>query len=118
MKTGNLFASVPTGLKEEFFEVLAEGDGELKVERIVSSQQLLPADKWYEQATTEWVAVLKGSAVLGFETESLGHVYLEVGDWIEIPPMVRHRVERVSKNEETVWLAIHWLSNDAKAQPE
>jgi len=29
------------------------------------------------------------------------------GDWIEIPPHVRHRVEWTETDEPTVWLAIH-----------
>jgi cupin 2 domain-containing protein len=31
---------------------------------------------------------------------------LEPGDWLEIPPRVRHRVEWTSTVEPTIWLAV------------
>ncbi len=110
MNSGNLFSSVPAGLTEEFFETLTEGQGQLKIERIVSSQQLRPADKWYDQTSTEWVAILIGSAELEFKGETRSTVTLTAGDWLEIPPHTKHRVKSVDKNIDTVWLAIHWES--------
>jgi cupin 2 domain-containing protein len=32
---------------------------------------------------------------------------LAPGDWVEIPPHVRHRVEWTDSDELTVWLAVH-----------
>ena len=108
MKSGNLYEPIPSNLTEEFLEILAEGEGKLKIERIVSSHQAPPSDTWYDQPSTEWVAVLKGSAVLRFENDDGPLVTLSVGDWLEIPPHAKHRVEAVDELIDTVWLAIHW----------
>ena len=35
-------------------------------------------------------------------------VVLEPGDYINIPAHVKHRVEWTSRDEETVWLAVHY----------
>ena len=35
-------------------------------------------------------------------------VTLAPGDWLEIPPRARHRVESTSTDEPAVWLAVHW----------
>jgi cupin 2 domain-containing protein len=52
---------------EEFTELLAaEG---LRIERIVSTGQASPPGFWYEQAWSEWVLVLSGSAGLLFDNE-------------------------------------------------
>ena len=35
-------------------------------------------------------------------------VKLGPGDWLEIPPHCRHRVDATSETQDTVWLAVHW----------
>lgn len=67
MEAGNLFEGVPSELPEEVTEVLASGEGKVRIERIVSTGQASPEGFWYEQEEDEWVAVLKGEAVLRFE---------------------------------------------------
>jgi len=110
MKQGNLFegipGSMPEELVEELVEVLAEGEGKVRVERIVSRGHSSPEGFWYDQAA-EWVCLLKGAAVLTFEGDK-EPVDMKPGDWIEIPAHCRHRVERTDGEEETVWLAVHW----------
>lgn len=108
MKTGNLHDPIPSSSTEEFLEVLTEGEGKVKIERIVSSIEAPPSGLWCDQASTEWVAVLRGSAVLRFDNEEGPTVTLGVGDWIEIPPHSKHRVEGINSRVETVWLAVHW----------
>jgi len=107
MKKGNLFEGIPGSLPEELVEVLAEGEGKVRVERIVSTGHSSPEGYWYDQEAVEWVCLLKGSAVLAFEGDQ-GAVDMRPGDWIEIPAHCRHRVERTDGEEETVWLAFHW----------
>lgn len=107
MKQGNLFASIPDELSEELFEPLAEGEGRFRIERIVSRGHRSPDGFWYESESTEWVALLRGSALLRFEQES-EPVALAPGDWCEIPARCRHRVEATAPDEDSVWLAVHW----------
>ena len=83
---------------EQFDEILSNGG--IKIERIVSFGHPTPNDQWYDQEETEWVALLKGAATLGWEDGSLQH--LTEGDHIIIPPHLRHRVEQVS--EDAIWI--------------
>ena len=114
MRTNNLFAELPDGLPEELVEVLAEGEGSLRIERIISRGHASPDGFWYDQESVEWVLLLQGSAQLRFEDEA-EVVELRAGDWLEIPAHRRHRVEETSDAEPTVWLAVHW--NDADLPP-
>jgi cupin 2 domain-containing protein len=102
----NLFADLPASLPQELIEVLLDRD-HVRLERIVSTGQSTPPDTWYDQNSTEWVIVLRGSAVLRFEDEA-EPVVMREGDYVEIAPHRRHRVERTDPNEPTVWLAIHY----------
>ena len=104
-RNGNLFANVPALLDIEETAVLAELPG-ARVERIVSTGQASAPGFWYDQEQTEWVVVLAGSAGLMIEGESAPRV-LAPGDYVEIPPHVRHRVEWTDADEPTVWLAVH-----------
>lgn len=104
-RAGNLFASVPARLEEEVTTVLADLPG-ARIERIVSTGQASPPGFWYDQNGAEWVVVLTGSAGLLIEGEAAPRI-LAPGDWIEIPPHVRHRVEWTDADEPTVWLAVH-----------
>ena len=63
-----------------------------RIERIVSTGQSSEAGFWYDQEQVEWVVLLSGSAGLLFDGEAAPRL-LRPGDYIEIPPHVRHRVE-------------------------
>jgi cupin 2 domain-containing protein len=102
---GNLFAEVPARLDIEETAVLAQLPG-ARIERIVSTGQASPPGSWYDQDWTEWVVVLTGSAGLLIEGDG-GPRILAPGDYVEIPPHVRHRVEWTDADEPTVWLAVH-----------
>ncbi len=65
----NLFSNIPESFPEEIFETLLENN-RFKLERIISSGQSMPAGKWFDQETDEWVVLLKGKAGLRFENES------------------------------------------------
>ena len=104
MQISNFFKNIPGNLPEELFEVLIE-NSQLKIERIVSKGHSSPTKGWYDQVTNEWVIVLQGNAVLGFEDKE---VSLEQGDYVNIPAHTKHKVLRSSADPETIWLAIHY----------
>jgi cupin 2 domain-containing protein len=110
LRTGNLFASVPARLEQEETTILAELPG-ARIERIVSTGHASPPGFWYDQDWAEWVVVLTGSAGLLIEGEDSPRI-LAPGDWAEIPPRVRHRVEWTEADEPTVWLAVHIKGGD------
>ena len=105
MTTDNLFADLPAWLPYELVEVLARAGG-ARLERIISRGHATPAGQWYDQDTNEWVALLRGAAVLRFEDEPEPR-RLAPGDWLDIPAHRRHRVEWTAPNEPTIWLALH-----------
>lgn len=106
-ENGNLFSNIPADLPEEMIEILGEGKGSFRIERIVSRGHASSPGFWYEQETAEWVVLLKGRAVLKLEEEDQSRE-LGPGDWLEIPAGCRHRVEETDADEDTVWLAVHW----------
>lgn len=108
----NLFGQLPdTPEAEERFETLLDRPG-IRIERIVSTGQSTAPGFWYDQETCEWVVLLRGRALLRFEDEPEARP-LRPGDFVEILPHRRHRVEATSGDEPTVWLALHYPHNGA-----
>ena len=101
-ESGNLYDAPPATAAGESFSTLFACAG-ARVERIVSHSHASPPGYWYDQPGAEWVAVLQGEATLAFADGRT--LALRAGDWITIPPHVRHRVERTGPA--TVWLAVH-----------
>jgi cupin 2 domain-containing protein len=100
----NLFAGLPAaGAAEQFVELLSRPG--LRIERIASAGQASPPGFWYDQPQGEWVLVLQGEALLAFEDEPAPR-RLQAGDFVDIAPHRRHRVE--STAAPTVWLAVHY----------
>jgi cupin 2 domain-containing protein len=104
---GNLFAAIPEDSGAEIFEQLATGD-DVSIERIVSRGHSSPADFWYEQTRAEWVLLMQGSAILGFEDGE--ELRLQAGDYVNIEAGRRHRVAWTDPDQETLWLAVHYKS--------
>lgn len=105
MNTGNLFGNAPQNLVEEHFETLLAGST-FRLERIISKTQATPEGQWYDQAWSEWVLLLKGSA--GLRIAGVVEVMvLKPGDYVYLPAHLRHRVEWTDPRTETVWLALH-----------
>jgi cupin 2 domain-containing protein len=102
----NLFDAVPAGLpgEEEILE-LAAGVG-TRIERIVSCGHASPPGFWYDQETTEFVALLQGEAALEFAGGR--SLRLRAGDHLTIPAHARHRVAWTSSDPPSVWLAVHY----------
>lgn len=101
----NLFADFASDGKEQFIELLSRPG--LKIERIVSTGQSSQPGFWYDQPQGEWVIVLVGEAKLRFEDEPQPRT-LKAGDFIDIAPHRRHRVEWTHPSQPTVWLAVHY----------
>jgi cupin 2 domain-containing protein len=92
-------------LPEELVETLLN-TANVRIERIVSYGQSSSDDFWYDEPQNEWVAVLKGAARLRFENGDV--VELRTGDFVNIPARQKHRVEWMTPDEPTIWLAIHY----------
>ena len=105
----NIFAGFPrsTATDEQFSELLKRPG--LRIERIVSTGQNSPAGFWYDQPEGEWVVVLQGEAKLRFADEADAR-HLKTGDFIDIAPHRRHRVEWTDPDRPTVWLAVHYAA--------
>ena len=100
MKT-NIFSIPDKPNKDEFFEILFK-DNNIKIERIVSYGIPSPDGFWYEQEEFEWLTLIEGDAVIKYFDSS--EVSLVKGDVPYIPPMVKHRVERVSNP--CIWITV------------
>lgn len=104
-RSGNLHADIPSRLADEQFADLFTRPG-VRIERIVSTGHASPDGFWYDQPHDEWVCVISGSAGVSIEGEAAPRI-LRVGDWLELPAHVRHRVEWTDPDTLTVWLAVH-----------
>lgn len=103
----NLYA-LPATTDHEVFGDLLKRPG-LRIERIVSAGQCSPPDFWYDQAEGEWVAVLQGEAKLRFADEAEAR-HLRAGDFVDIAPHRRHRVEWTPADRTTIWLAVFYAA--------
>lgn len=65
---------------------------------------------WQEQACSEWVMVLRGSAQLAFADQAEPR-HLRAGDSLLIEPQRRHRVVATDPAPGTLWLALFWGPN-------
>lgn len=108
MEIANLFTPGPQSRREETCQTLLATD-RFRLERIISTGQGTPAGQWYDQESTEWVALLSGRAGLLFEGED-GVRVMNPGDYVLIPARRRHRVEWTDPDQETIWLAFHYES--------
>jgi cupin 2 domain-containing protein len=104
----NLLTELPASSdREEFMELLSRPDAGLRIERIVSHGHASPPGFWYEQPHGEWVMLLAGEARLRFEDEAEART-MRRGDFVDIAPARRHRVEATHPSEPTIWLAVHY----------
>jgi cupin 2 domain-containing protein len=100
----NLLAPLPDAA--ERVDTLLTRPG-LRIERIVSRGEASPPGFWYDQPKAEWVLVLAGAARLRFADETEARI-LGPGDWVDIAPHRRHRVDWTDPAVPTVWLAIFY----------
>jgi cupin 2 domain-containing protein len=102
IKTKNIFQQISGAATAEEFLTLLEENG-VKIQRIVSHASSTPENEWYDQAYPEWVLLVRGRAVLAFESGE--RLELNEGDYLAIPPHARHRVDETGP--ETIWLVVH-----------
>ena len=101
----NIFDSIPSDLSSEIFDDLVSSDT-VKIERIISKGQTSPDFGWYDQEQHEWVIIIAGSAIIGFDDKS--SVTLKAGDYLNIPAHQKHKVAWTDPEVDTVWLAVHY----------
>jgi cupin 2 domain-containing protein len=114
--TGNIFEHILSETVDEEFTELLAAEG-LRIERIVSAGQASPPGFWYEQAWSEWVLVLSGSAGLLFDNEPPLRE-LKKGDYLLIPAGRPHLAEWTGATEPTIWLAVHFRSLSSSGAAE
>jgi len=110
---GNLLEDLPASSAGEVFEAIVD-DGDLLLERIVSTGQATPPGEWLAQDRDEWVVVLSGRAWLRFEDESSARE-MRPGDHVRVRAHRRHRVERTDGEAPTVWLALHFRAGRSRS---
>ncbi|MGB9194157.1 MAG: cupin domain-containing protein, partial [Azonexus sp.] len=103
----SIFANLPrsTATDEQFSDLLKRPD--LRIERIVSTGQCSPPGFWYDQPDGEWVLLIQGEARLRLADEAAAR-HLKAGDFVDIAPHRRHRVDWTTPEQPTIWLAIHY----------
>jgi cupin 2 domain-containing protein len=101
----NLLRDLPRASTGEIVERLVAGDT-VRIERIVSRGEVSPPGFWYDQDEAEFVVVLAGAARLGFADGDV--MALGPGDWVDIAPHRRHRVEWTDPGAPTIWLAVFY----------
>lgn len=101
----NLFSDIPEEIANEIFEDIVNTSS-VRIERIISKGHSSPETGWYDQDEHEWVLVLSGEGVLGFEDGT--QVTLKTGDYINIQAHQKHKVVRTASDEATVWLAVFY----------
>lgn len=103
----NLFDLSDVLASEELCETLAEGK-EVRIERIVSTGQITPEDKPYDQEEDEWVCLLSGQAQITFYEDGGQEQCIELsqGDTLLIGAHRRHRVTYTSAEPPCVWLCV------------
>ena len=102
-KVRKLYPENPSSGQEEILELLA--GNRFKLEHIHSFGGISREGFWYDQSEDEWVALIKGGAVLEFEE---GRLELVSGDWLIIPSHMKHRVIKTSLD--ATWIAVHFKS--------
>ena len=98
----NIFDLPTLPIPEELATILAESPN-VRIERIISTGQV---SEWYDQAETEFVALLQGNAVIEFENNKT--VRLTKGDTLIIKPHERHRVSYTSSDPPCIWLCVFY----------
>lgn len=101
----NIFSNIPNQIPNEIFEKIISTEN-FFVERIISDGHKSPEIFWYDQDKNEFVIILQGNAIIKYDN---GKIFeLQTGDYLIIPAHQKHRVEKTSSKNKTIWLAIHY----------
>lgn len=101
---GNLLRDLPDASREEVTQILATGT-DVRIERIVSHGQESDPGFWYDQAESEWLLLMTGSAGLELQDPD-ERLSLHPGDHLLIPAHRKHRVAWTAPDTDTIWLAV------------
>ena len=102
----NLLSPLPDASAAEIVDILLSQPS-VRIERIVSVGQASPPGFWYDQEEGEWVLLLAGAAHLRFADEAEARL-LDPGDFIDIAPHRRHRVDWTDPATPTLWLGVFY----------
>lgn len=97
----NFLEDIPDKSKNEIFETIIKNKN-VKIERIISYGQTTDEKFWYDQEEDEFVVVLKGNAIIKYESGE--NFELQPGGSLYIKAHTKHQV--VYTSNPTVWLAI------------
>lgn len=98
----NIYEMPGSPINDELISVLEQNE-RVRIERIISTGQ---QSGWYDQAETEFVLLLEGSAQLAFDGNRT--ITLEKGDTLLIPPHQKHRVAYTSADPPCIWLCVFY----------
>lgn len=102
----NLLEDLPEDFSTEHFaEICQLGEGQVRIERIVSKGHSSPDGFWYDQDQDEWVLILQGEARLQLANQQ-SPITLKPGDSLLLPAHCRHRVAWTTPDQPTIWIAI------------
>jgi cupin 2 domain-containing protein len=103
---GNIFI-IPGNLPKNFelFQSILS-NGNLSIERIISTGQKTPENQWLEQDKNEWVILLQGETEIMFKGEK--SKILTAGDYVHIPENTKHKIIKTSTEPVCIWLAVHY----------
>ncbi len=100
--------TLPDPNEKEHFKTLFS-DGQILVERIISTGQISPNGEWYQSEKAEWLILLEGTAEIEYPNNK--KISLKKGDYLYIHPNQKHRVAYTSQEPPCLWLAIHAKPN-------
>lgn len=102
----NLFSELPPSSEAEAFLELLSKPG-FEIQRIVSYGDASSPGFWYDPPNGEWILLLRGEARIRFEDEA-EPLAMKPGDYVDIAPHRRHRIDWTDPSVPTVWLAVHY----------
>ena len=94
----NIYDLPQLPLPEELTTVLAQKGG-VRLERVISAGH---TSGWYDQAESEFVILVEGTAVIEYERGAA--VTMQRGDTLLLKPHVRHRISYTSSEPPCLWL--------------
>ena len=100
----SVYSDLPESLPEEMIETICRSQN-LRIERIVSQGHFSPPGFWYDQNENEWIIILQGRAKIEFANEI---IEMKMGDYLEIPAHIKHRIKWTDPVQKTIWLAVFY----------
>ena len=103
-KKMNIFDIPNVPMTEELTEILTQSKN-VRIERVVSTGQVSPNGFWYDQGENEFVLLVQGEAVIGYENDQ---IKLMAGDTLFIPAHQKHNVQYTSTEPACIWVCVFY----------